>query len=193
MIICQPSKRTILISVCGRHQNGKQDRHNMEPTWKILMKDVDLGEPTSFLDHVNLGCTRWECTKSNDIVTKYRDMFESRISAGVQEKLPTRASLKPDAETISSGSYDMEGDARNCVERKCQVTNSQRLNNYAKSQRPCMDDHQYEEEENEVSRRILYSLLDKLICSVCIWHILVDPKICGFLWINLLGRSLSGQ
>ena len=23
---------------------------NMEPTWKILMKDVDLGEPTSFLD-----------------------------------------------------------------------------------------------------------------------------------------------
>ena len=25
---------------------------NIEPTWKILMKDVDLGEPTSFLDHV---------------------------------------------------------------------------------------------------------------------------------------------
>ena len=25
--------------------------------WKILMKDVDLGEPTSFLGHVYLGCT----------------------------------------------------------------------------------------------------------------------------------------
>ena len=25
---------------------------NMKPTWKILMKDVDLGEPTSFLDRV---------------------------------------------------------------------------------------------------------------------------------------------
>ena len=31
---------------------------NIEPTWKILMKDVDLEEPTSFLDHVYLGCTQ---------------------------------------------------------------------------------------------------------------------------------------
>ena len=33
---------------------------NKEPTWKILMKDVDLGEPISFLDHVYLGCTQKE-------------------------------------------------------------------------------------------------------------------------------------
>ena len=31
------------------------------PTWKMLMKDVALEEPTSFLDHENLGCTRREC------------------------------------------------------------------------------------------------------------------------------------
>ena len=30
---------------------------NIEPTWKNLMKEVDLGEPTSLLDHVYLGCT----------------------------------------------------------------------------------------------------------------------------------------
>ena len=50
-------------------------KQNMEPTWTILMKDVDLGEPTSFLDHVYLGCTQRECTMSNDIVTNCRDMF----------------------------------------------------------------------------------------------------------------------
>ena len=33
------------------------------------MKDVDLEEPTSFLDHVYLGCTQRECTISNEIVT----------------------------------------------------------------------------------------------------------------------------
>ena len=55
---------------------------NKEPTWKILMEDVDLGEPTSFLDHVYLGCTRRECQISKDIVDNYRTMFESRISAG---------------------------------------------------------------------------------------------------------------
>ena len=31
---------------------------NIEPTWQILMEDVELGEPTSFLDHVYLGCTQ---------------------------------------------------------------------------------------------------------------------------------------
>ena len=36
-------------------------KQNINPTWKIAMKDVDLGEPTSFLDHVNIGCTQGYC------------------------------------------------------------------------------------------------------------------------------------
>ena len=76
---------------------------SIEPTWKIHMEDVDLGEPTSFLDRVCAGCTQRECNISNDILASYRDMFESRISAGAKEKLPeTKATGKPDAETISS-------------------------------------------------------------------------------------------
>ena len=27
-----------------------------------MLNDVDLGEPTSFLDHVYMGCTQRECT-----------------------------------------------------------------------------------------------------------------------------------
>ena len=30
----------------------------INPMWKLLNKEVDLGEPTSFLDHVYLGCTQ---------------------------------------------------------------------------------------------------------------------------------------
>ena len=33
-------------------------KHNIDPMWKVLSKEVDLGEPTSFLDHVYLGCTQ---------------------------------------------------------------------------------------------------------------------------------------
>ena len=44
-------------------------KRNLDPMWKILMKDVDLGERTSFLDHVSLGCTQRECKTSKDIVT----------------------------------------------------------------------------------------------------------------------------
>ena len=34
---------------------------NLDPMWTVLMKDVDLGEPTPCLDHVYLGCTQREC------------------------------------------------------------------------------------------------------------------------------------
>ena len=121
---------------------------NVEPTWKILLADVDLGEPTSFLDHVYLGCHQGECQISKDMVANYRDMFESRISAGAKEKLPTRASGKLDAETISSWSYDMEGHARKCVARYGELANKTTRQLY-KVATPCMDDHQFKEEENE--------------------------------------------
>ena len=57
-------------------------KHNIDPMWKVLNKEVDLGEPTSFFDHVYLGCTQRQCEVSKDIVDNYRTMFESRISAG---------------------------------------------------------------------------------------------------------------
>ena len=82
------------------------------------MKDVNLEEPTSFFDHVNLSCSPRECTISNEIVTNYRNMFEARIYAGAKEKLPTRVSGKLDAEIISCWSHDMEGHTKKCVEKK---------------------------------------------------------------------------
>ena len=63
-------------------------KQNIDPMWKVLNKEVQLGEPTSFLDHVNLGCTQRQCEISKDIVDNYRTMFESRISAGRTENLP---------------------------------------------------------------------------------------------------------
>ena len=131
MFICQRASGLFLsVYVDDIKLAGKTG--NIEPTWKILMKDVDLGEPTSFLDHVhdglgmhskNCGDVCLNCKISNDIVASYRDMFKSRISAEDKEKLPTRASGKPDADTISSWSYDIEGRAKKCVERYRELVN----------------------------------------------------------------------
>ena len=87
-------------------------KQNLDPMWKLLNKEVDLGEPTSFLDHVYLGCTQRQCEINKDIVDNFRFMFESRISAGGLKKLPFPQNLR-----ISSWSYDMEGHAKKCVER----------------------------------------------------------------------------
>ena len=36
-------------------------KQNINPMWIVLNKEVDLKEPTSFLDHVYLGCTQRQC------------------------------------------------------------------------------------------------------------------------------------
>ena len=71
-----------------------EKKQNLDPMWKILNKEVDLGEPTSFLDHVYLGYTQRQCQISKDIVDNYRTMFESRISAVRTEKLPCSENLR---------------------------------------------------------------------------------------------------
>ena len=88
-------------------------KQHLDPMWKVLNKEVDLGEPTSFLDHAYLACTQRQCEISKDTVDNYRTMFESRISAGATEKLPCSENLY-----ISLWSYDMEGHAKKCVERE---------------------------------------------------------------------------
>ena len=97
-------------------KSGLERNKNLDPMWKRHTKEVDLEAPTSFLDHVCLGCTQRDCQTSTDSVDNERNTFESLISAGAMEKLPeTKATEKPDAETISPWSYDMEGHAKKCV------------------------------------------------------------------------------
>ena len=108
---------------------------------KVLNKEVDLGEPTSFLDHVYLGCTQRQCEKNKDIVDNYRTMFEPRISAGVTDKIPFSENI-----CISSWSCDMEGHAKKCVERYCELANKTTQQLY-KVSTPCMEDHHFKEEE----------------------------------------------
>ena len=71
---------------------GKKQK--IDPMWKVLNKEVDLGEPTSFLDHENLVCTQRQCEICKDIVNNYRTMFESRISARPTKKLPCSENLR---------------------------------------------------------------------------------------------------
>ena len=119
------------------------EKHNIDPMWKVLNREVDLGEPTSFFDHVYLGCTQRQCEVSQDIVDNYRTMFESRISVGGLEKLPFPQHIR-----ISSWSYDMAGHAKKCVERYCELANktTQQLH---KVSTPCIDDHHFKEEETK--------------------------------------------
>ena len=68
-------------------------------------------------------------------------MFESRISAGRTEKLPYSENLR-----ISSWFCDMEGHAKKCMERYCELANKTTQQLY-KVSTPCIDDHHFKEEK----------------------------------------------
>ena len=157
-------------------------KQNLDPMWKVLNKEVDLGEPTSFLDHVYLGCTQRQCEISKDIVDNYRTMFESRISAGRVEKLPFPQNLR-----ISSWSYDMAGHAKKCVERYCELANKTTQQLY-KVSTPCIDDHHFKEEEmNSVGEL-------PQVCSQIVLKCLYLTRLgrSDILWsVNKLARSIT--
>ena len=52
---------------------------NVAPMWRMI-KNVDVDEPTSCLDHVYLGCSQREC-KPNETIEQYKKTFESRLKS----------------------------------------------------------------------------------------------------------------
>ena len=162
------------IKLAGRKQN-------IDPMWKVLNKEVDLGEPTSFLDHENLGCTQRQCGISKDIVDNYRTMFESRISAGATENCHARkiwVSLR--------GPMTWKVMPRN-VWSHIVSKQTRRLNNSTKYLLHAVDDHHFKEEElksvGELSK----------VCSQIVLKCLYLARIGrrDIIWsVNKLARSI---
>ena len=118
-------ERNKILIRCGKYSTKKLIRENQHLS--LIMKTWDV--------------LKRQCEISKDIVDNYRIMFESRISAGATEKLPCSEN-----QSISSWSYDMEGHAKKCVERYCELANKTTQQLY-KTSTPCIDDHHFKEEE----------------------------------------------
>ena len=159
---------------------GKKQINN--PIWKVLNKEVYLEEPTSFFDHEYLGCTQRQGEISKDVVDNFRTMFESRISAGATEKLPCSENL-----SISSWFYDMEGHAKKCVERYCELANKTTQQFY-KVSTLFIDDHHFSVKElNSVGE---LSKVSSQIVLKCLYLARIGRL--DNLWsVNKISRSIT--
>ena len=109
------------------------------------MKNVEIEEPTTFLDHVFLECTKRESEPNEKIIERWNKILKSCVTAGAGEKLPGLEKPRPQT---AAWSYDMEGHARKSVERFCDLANKRTEQLYEVSS-PCWDDHQIKTEEVE--------------------------------------------
>ena len=70
------------------YENGCEEADHGSHVAEIDETLLVLQEPTSFLDHVYLGCTQRERKSNKIIINQYRQLFESRISAAATDQVP---------------------------------------------------------------------------------------------------------
>ena len=144
MPVCSPKTRIISVSICGQKQK-------MAPMWKKLMKNVDFEEPTSFLDHVYLGCTQRECMPNESYWTIYKDVrityfcWSNWKITGVGKTHTQRRSRRPTTwkDMLKSALTDIAN------------WPTKRQSCFSKSQSsPCLDDHHFKKDELESGREL---------------------------------------
>ena len=177
-------EKTILVSVCWLA--GKQQ--NISPTWKILMKGVDVGRtniipwPCLFgLHSKRMSDKQGYLWKIIQKCVRIKDFCRDK-----GKKTRNKATENPDAETTSSWSYDMAGDAKKCVERYCELARIKQLSNYTKSRRHAWMIINLEKKKSD-QLEICPQFAHKLFWNVYFWLVLVDLIFYG-LWTNLLVR-----
>ena len=134
MFACSSKTRIFLISFRGWHQSGWKEADcgsHLEET------DDNVANPHHFLTLYTWEVTQRECKPNEIIFEEHTKMFESRISDGPTEKL----------QVTVAWFYDMEGHARKCVERYCELANN--VEQLYSVSSPCVRDHQFKSEELE--------------------------------------------
>ena len=85
-----------------------------------MQKEINLEDPTPFLDHVHLGCTQRVAKVDPQAVQSKTELFKKLTTTKeADEKDSTKE--KHLLETITAWGYDMEGHAEKCVERNCEL------------------------------------------------------------------------
>ena len=141
-----------------------------------------FGRTNIFLGSCILGLHSTTMRNKQRYRGQFRTMFESQISAGRVEKLPFPQNLR-----ISSWSYDMDGHAKKCVERYCELANKTTQQLY-KVSTPCIDDHHFKEEETK-SVGELSNTCSQIVLKCLYLARIGRPDI---LWsVNKLARSIT--
>ena len=158
-------------------------KQNINPMWKILNTEVDLEEPTSFLDHVSgmYSKTMWN---------KQRYCWQLQNHVWIQNFC--RSNWKITMLGKSAYLFVVLWHARSCqemVERYCELAKRTTQQLY-KVSTPCIDDHHFKEEELK-SVGELSKVCSQIVLKCFFWHVLEDLIFYGQ-WTDWHDRSQNG-
>ena len=144
MSVCSSKTRIILIGTRGWHQDGCKEAEFGSHVEEIDEKTWILINPHHFLTMYI-----WDVLNVNANLTKslLRSLQTCLNHVSLLEQLKSYQVGKNLTKTVA-WSYDMEGHARKCVEGYCELANTEVEQHY-KVASPCLDDHQFKQEEVE--------------------------------------------
>ena len=102
---------------CMRKSLGKQQ--NMGSMWKMLQKEIDLGDPTPWIDKCIFGCTQREAKVDARAVQSKNELFKKLMTTReAEEEDETKEHIRWKR---SLWIRDTKGHAQNCVEKCCEL------------------------------------------------------------------------
>ena len=160
-------KQGLFLSVFVDDVKMDGKKQNLAPMWNLL-KNVDIDEPTSFLDHVY-----------SDVWVTYF-CWSNRTISGV-------------AETSRRNSSVVLRHGGTCSKMRWAILRIGKQESGATLQKvshPCLDDHQFKQEDwNQLE--ICQKFARQLSWNACTWHELDDLTSCGP-WTSLQDQSQNG-
>ena len=174
-----------------KKKTGK--KQNLAPVWMKLMKNVDLHEPTSFLDHVYWRWTQRECRPNEIVIQKYKKCLNHVFLLEQQKNFQDGWNLTQ--KTVAS-SFDVGGHAQICMERYRELGNKRTEQLYTVSS-ACLDDHQFKKEElesvgelSEVCSQIVLKCLYLARSSRpdILWSVTEWTEACDRRWARLISK-----
>ena len=135
-------EKRLFLSVYVDHIKLAGKKQNLDPMWKLLNKEVDLGRTNIFLGSCILGLHSTTMRNKQRYCGQLQNHVRIANFCGECREItiPSKSSY------FFMVFYDMAGHAKKCVERYCELANKTTQQLY-KVSTPCIDDHHFKEEE----------------------------------------------
>ena len=183
MFVCSSRTRIILIGILGRHSKWLERRRIGLPCGRNWWKTWILMNQLHFLITYTWDVLNVHANRMKWLSRIFQRCLNHRF---LPEQLKSyQGANKPYAITVA-WSNDMEGHARKCLERYCELANKE-VEQFFNVSSPCLDDHQFKQEEVEsvgefgqvcsqivfkklvlgTNRETRHSMVCQQICKVC--------------------------
>ena len=173
------SKTELFLSVCVDDVKMAGKKQKISPMWKKLMKNVDLDEPTSCLDHVNLGCTQREWGMKSLLRKIHRCLNRVFLLEQLKNYRGGQSLAKNPWLGPTTWKDMLEQALSDTVNWQTRTWSS-----FTKFQYFCLDDHQFKQEElesaGELSHDCSQFVFEMLVLHTNwkTWHSVVGQQTC---------------